>query len=81
MPTKYLILRSAGDVCKNTEVVFYDSDKQTREVMFTGKRWYARRFLRDLRTSIGWETVSAYCEKQGRNGQPGSCVEIPLGKL
>lgn len=81
MPTEYLILRPAGDVCRNTEVVFYNSDKQTREVMFTGKRWHARRFLRDLRRGIGWENVVAFCEKQGRNGHPGSCVEIPLGAL
>ena len=81
MPTEYLILRCAGDICRNTEVVFYNSDKQTREVMFRGKRWHARRFLRDLRKGIGWENVPAFCEKQGRNGHPGSCVEIPLGAL
>lgn len=81
MPTEYIILRPAGDVCKNTEVVFYNSDKQTREVLFTGKRWHARRFLRDLRNGIGWENVVAFCEKLSRNGQPPSCVEIPHGKL
>lgn len=81
MPTEYIILRPAGDVCRNTEVVFYNSNRQTSDVLFTGKRWNARRFLRDLRNGIGWESVAAFCEKHGRNGHPGSCVEIPLGTL
>ena len=81
MPPQVLILRPAGDICGNTEVVFYDSDKQTRDVMFKGKRWAARRFLRDLRNGIAWETVPAFCEKKGRNGVRGALVDIPLGVL
>ncbi len=35
------------------EVVYYDSEKQTRDVLFTGNRWGARRFLDELRAGIG----------------------------
>lgn len=73
MPSQYLILRQGapGSPC---EVVFYDSDKQTRELMFTGNRWSAKRFLSDLRAGIGWENVPAFNERivRGRN----VCTEI-----
>lgn len=81
MPSQYIILRPAGDVCRNTEVVFYDSDKQTRNVLFTGKRWHARRFLRDYRKQIAWENVPAFCEKIAYGNNPPSCIEIPFGQL
>jgi len=74
MPPQYLILRQI--VGQPAEVVFYDSNKQTREVLFSGGRWAARRFLRDLRTGIAWENVPAFNEHKGRNGHPGSVTEI-----
>lgn len=79
MPSQYLILRQVQPgVC---EVVFYDSDKQTSECKFRGGRWDARRFLHTLRSGIDWESVPAFCEKEGRNGHPGSTREIPFGTL
>lgn len=79
MPPQYLILRqNPGKPC---EVVFYDSDKQTEEMKFSGGRWAARRYLRDLMNSIGWENVPAWNEKRGRNGHLGRTVEFVRGKL
>ncbi len=75
MPSQYLILRQSGQVC---EVVFVDSDKQTNDVRFSGGRWAARRFLRTLRSGVGYESIPAFCEKAGRNGHAGSCIEIPF---
>lgn len=80
MPSKYLMLKPAGDVCNNTEVVFYDSDKQTRTVLFTGKRWPARRFFRDLRQKPEWKDVPAFNEKKGRNGV-NPCVQVTDNSL
>lgn len=79
MPPQYIILRQVGP--KLTEVVLYDSDKQTREPLFVGGRWDARRFLRDYRNQPAFENVPAFCEKAGRNGHPGRCAEIPHGML
>lgn len=74
MPPQVLILRQVGPGC--CEVVFYDYDKQTRDVMFSGGRWAARRYLQTLRLSIGWENVPAYCEKKTRGNNPPALVEI-----
>ena len=72
MPPQYLILRQLSD--QPCEVIFYDSDKQTRSVMFSGGRWEARRYFRDLRLSVGWETVPAFVEKKARKGFPPSVI-------
>ena len=74
MPAQYLLLtQRSGCPC---EVIFYDSDKQTRTVMFSGRRWPARHYLKALRASVGWETVPAYCEKKpSRRGYPAAVVE------
>jgi len=79
MPSQYLILRPAAG--GGAEVVFYDSDKQTRTVMFSGGRWAARHYLLDLRGGIGWENVPAFCEKKARRGHPPSLVEMKDAKL
>lgn len=72
MPPQYLLLvQRSGCPC---EVIFYDSDKQSRNVMFSGGRWEARRYFRDLRLSIGWETVPAFVEKKARGGFPPSVI-------
>lgn len=73
MPQKHLVLRQSGSVC---EVVFYDSDKQTRGVLFSGGRWNARKFLKELRTQANWQDVPAFCEKES-----GALIENPIGKL
>lgn len=74
MPSQYLILRQGqpGSLC---EVVFYDSDKQTREVKFSGGRVAAKKFLANLRAGIAWENVPAFNERIGRGGRT-ICTEI-----
>lgn len=77
MPQEYLIIRPVrGSKPAMTEVVYYNSDRQSRDVMFTGGRWQARKFLADLRVSLGWENVPAYCEKKARRGFPPAMVLI-----
>ena len=81
MPERYIIIKPAFDICGNSKVVFYNSSKQTEETLFTGKRWCARRFVRDLRKSEDLASVPVFNETQRtRNGRV-KCVEIPLGKL
>lgn len=79
MPPQYIILRQlSGQPC---EVVFYDSDKQTREVLFSGGRWEARRFLYNWRCQIAWENVPCFNEKKALRGRPPTVVEMVENKL
>lgn len=78
MPPKYLIIRK---VFGTTEVVFYNSDKQTRHTMFVGCRWPARRFLREIRSTPTFQGVPAFCEKYAPKGCAPRVVEVPLGQL
>ncbi len=61
----WLLLRQKpGKPC---EVVYVQGERET--VLFSGKRWDARRYYRDLRLSIGWEVIPAFVEKrQKRKG-------------
>lgn len=78
MSISHLILRQKhGKPC---EVVFYDSNKETSEVKFSGGRWAARRYLRDLMNDPAWENVPARNEKAGRNGY-GRIVDMVRGEL
>lgn len=81
MPPKYIVLKQDPSSGK-TRVTIFDSDAQRLETLFLGQRWAARRFLKSMRADgMGYEGVPCFCEKEGRNSQLGSMIEIPRGKL
>jgi hypothetical protein len=59
LPSEYLILRQPGRVA---EVVFVQHGAE--HVMFSGKRWDARRSLLRIRQSIGFEHLPVYVRKE-----------------
>lgn len=62
LPSEYLLLRQPGRLC---EVVFIKGG--TEHVMFSGKRWPARHYLKALRNGIGYESVPVYVRKESGN--------------
>ena len=69
LPNEYLMLRQPTKVC---EVVHHRDGKDY--VRYAGGRVAAKKFLTELRKSIGWDSVRAFCHKE--NGR-GPIVEIP----
>jgi len=63
LPSEYLLIRQPSKSC---EVLFIKETEET--VLFSGKRWDARRFLKDFRNQVAYESVRAFCRKKPRNG-------------
>jgi len=70
-----IILRQIGS--GTAEVVYENDFEATTDTLFTGGRVAAKKFIKDLRTNVGWENVPAFCEKKSRGRHPHTYVEIP----
>lgn len=69
LPNEYLMLRQPK---KLAEIVFVKNG--TENILFSGGRVAAKKFLSGLRKGIAWESVRAFCHKENCGG---SIVEIP----